>query len=152
MTYTIKSNRIAEIREGRNDNRNYDYKEYVLGENATEIKAVRIPINAPGIKAMVYGGTGIESEHDQIYLDSDDTITTLFDIRYAAANHADHLTEQVQCLTALHKDATEEVERLRKMYDHYCIENRALKATNYDQAQELITLKAKLYDLMTVGA
>ncbi|MCL2215444.1 MAG: hypothetical protein FWB91_00355 [Defluviitaleaceae bacterium] len=161
MTLTIKASWIKETREGRNDNWNYDYKELLLNENPAHISCLRIPVNALGIKAIEYNADhGITNEYTQVYIDNDDSgagylhhrTTTLFDIRYTSADHADHLAEQVSGLTALHKDAMDEVKRLEKMYDPYCIENRNLKATTNAQSQEIILLKAKLYDLITAGA
>jgi len=146
MTFTIKTNWIKEIRQGYNANWKYDYKEYVFNENYTESAWIRIPLKAPGIKAMDYStGQGIQAEYNQAYLDNDGVITTIFDIRYTDADHADHLADQVNSLTALHKDAMKEVKYLEGIL-------LTLEATVQKQERETLILKAKLYDLMTAGA
>ena len=163
MTFTLKANWIKEIREGKNDNWNYNFKEYVFNENYTKAAWLRIPANAPGIKAMLFSNnSGIEAEYSQVYLDNDGTVTTLFD-----ADSVRFTVLQGECdeLAAKLKDAKEEIAKLNK-----ALENRkrsedtlqdlyykasekvdVLEKVNLGYAHEIIKLKAKLYDL-TDGA
>jgi len=153
MTFVIKSNWIKEIREGRNPNWNYDYKEYVFNENYTASAWIRIPLNAPGIKAMNYSnGSGIEAEYNQVYLDNDGTISTIFDVRYTDADHVAKLTEEKDTLASQYKNASQNAKTWESVAGQREESIRDHEVTIQEQAQEILNLKAKLYDLMDVGA
>lgn len=104
MTFTIEASWIKEIRDGKCDNWNYDYKEYIFNENYIESAWIRIPQNAHGIKAMDYStGHGIQAEYNQVYLETDGVITTLFDINYCIAKTEITLTPEEEIAIAIMK-------------------------------------------------
>jgi hypothetical protein len=160
MTLTIKASWIKETREGRNDNWGYNYKELFLSDNPAHIAYIRIPINAPGIKAIEYNADGgIANEYEQVYIDNDGgakclhhCTTTLFDIRYADADRSDKLTAERDALVLqCERDSQNSTFWEDVAYKR---SNRAvvLEATIKKQEAENIALKAKIYDLMTNGA
>jgi len=153
MTFAIKANWIKEIREGHNSNWNYDYKEYVFNENFTESAWIRIPLNAPGIKAMDYStGQGIQAEYSQVYLDNDGTITTIFDINLAAMGRVTELVEQVESLTKERNQLISDNRDLNNLNNDLQDKVDDLKIYRKDTQLEIWGLKARLYDLMTAGA
>jgi|GEM_PF-2524843 len=160
MTLTIKASWIKENREGRNDNWSYDYKELLLNDNPAHISYIRIPINAPGTKAIEYNADGgITNEYEQVYVYNDGNAdclhhctTTRFDIRYTATDHADHLTERVKTLSDECSRLNEANRILAESNQQLTEGSEAIAAKLTIAEQEIVTLKAKLYDLMTSGA
>ena len=157
MTLTIKASWIKETREDRNDNWVYDYKQLLLNDNPAHIYCLRIPVNAPGIKAIEYNAEGgITNEYEQVYIDNDNSAkclhhctTTLFDIRYA---NADKLAEERDTLTIQYKNASQSAVTWEDIANERGGEITNLKTTIQEQSAEVLILKAKLYDLMTDGA
>ena len=157
-TFTIKASWIKEIREGHNSNYGYCYNEYVFNENYPASVWLRIPINAPGIRAMEYCDSGIEAEYNQVYLDNNGAISTLFDVERVELEAVKSYRDELACKL---KDARDEIAKLNRI-----IENRKknedtlqdlfyrssatvsdLEKKNTEHANEIIRLKAKLYDL-----
>jgi hypothetical protein len=90
----INARDIKEVRDGRNSNYGYDYKEYIYNENYTEAYSIRIPIGTHGIKAIqMSNGQGIKDEYGRVYLDNGGKITKLFNV-----NEPDEKDIQIQIL------------------------------------------------------
>jgi hypothetical protein len=59
---------------------NYDYKEYVFNDKFTDAHSIRIPQNAIGIMAILYGSNGIKDEYNRVYLENSGRLTRLYSI------------------------------------------------------------------------
>ena len=72
---------IERVRDGFNENWNYDFKEYIFNDNYTEAFALRIPQNALGIQAMLFSNdSGIKFEYSKVILVNGDQEEVLYDM------------------------------------------------------------------------
>ena len=111
-TFIINTEWIDKIKDGRNSNWNYNYKEYIFNDNYTDSYSIRIPLGTHGVKAMMFSNQqGIEKEYQRVYVDNGGIVTKVFEL-----DMPDKKDIQIKALTE---------------------ENAALKADNEKLARKL---------------
>ena len=96
-TFRINTEWIERVRDGHNNNWNYDYKEYIFNDNYTEAYAIRVPQNALGIQAMLLSNdSGIKAEYSKVILVNGDHKAVIYDMSKQYERTLQHENKKLQ--------------------------------------------------------